>query len=117
MTRAGLCACLALAAAFVAAPPSRAQQDIPSVDTSQPIPIKKAKPPKPISFKGTVVASNVQAITVRSSKDIKVIQTFSFAPAIRAQAQQMIRQGALQSGARVTVVFQPGTNVAIRIKG
>lgn len=117
MIRAGLCAGLLLAAAFVAVPSSRAQQSVPSVDTSQPIPIKKAKPPKPVSFKGTVVASNVQAITVRSSKDIKVIQTFSFAPAIRAQAQQMIRQGAFQSGARVTVVFQPGTNVAIRIKG
>jgi hypothetical protein len=59
----------------------------------------------------------VQAITVRSSKDIKVVQTFSFAPAIQARAQQMIRAGAFQSGTRVTVVFQPGTNVAIRIKG
>lgn len=118
MTRAGLCACLALAAAFLAAPPSRAQaQDVPSADTSKPIPIKKAKPPKPIPFTGTVVSSNVQAITVRSSENTKVIRTFTFDPKIQAKAQQIIRAGGYQYGTAVTVVSLPGSNVAQHIKG
>jgi hypothetical protein len=116
MTRPGAWSFLVLAAALAAAAsPSRAQTT--SVDTSKPIPIRAAKTPKPVPFAGAVVSANVQQITVRSKADIKVVRTFSFAPNIQARVQQIVRAGGYQYGSRVTVIAEPGSNVALHIKG
>jgi lipopolysaccharide export system protein LptA len=115
MTRPRIAAFLFLAAALAAAAPARAQ--VQSVDTSKPISIKAAKPPKPVSFAGAVVSSNVQSITVRSNQDTKVIRTFTYAPKIQAKVQQIVRQGGYPYGSLITVVFEPGSSVALHIKG
>jgi hypothetical protein len=117
MTRRTGWAFLFLAVALAAAAPSRAQQDIPSADTSKPISIKTAKPPKPVSFVGAVISSNAQTITVRSNSNLNVIRTFTFAPAIQAKMQQIAHQGGFPYGVTVTVKAEPGSNVALRVKG
>jgi len=99
--------------AAVAPSPSCAQ----SVDTSKPISIKSAKPPKPVTFSGLVLSSNVQSITVRSRNDEKSIRTFTYSPNLQAKMEQILAQGGYQYGDKVTITSDAGSDVALRIKG
>jgi hypothetical protein len=104
---------VAAALAFLAAP-AFAQ-----VDTSKPIVVKSNKPPKPKRevFKGEVMNATVAAITVRSQSDMRTIRTFSYSPAVSARMQQIIDKGGYQYGDKVTIETDPGSNVALQIKG
>jgi hypothetical protein len=115
MTHRGVWAFLFLAVALVAAAPASAQ--IQSVDTSQPIPIKAAKPLKPIKFAGAVVSSNAKSITVRSSDNPRVVRTFTFGPKIQAKMLQIAQQGGYRFGDQVQIMSAPGSDVAQRVKG
>jgi hypothetical protein len=104
-----------LFAALSALAPSFARAQ--SVDTSKPITIKPAKPAKPVTFVGQVVSSNAQSITVRSLENPSALLTFSYSDAIRDKMQQLFSQGGYQFGDKVTISTQPGSNVALQIKG
>jgi len=93
---------------------SRAQD---KADTSKPLPIKEQKPPKPVTFQGFVLSSNVQSITLRSRTDEKVIRTFTYSAELQGKMQEINGRGGFQYGDKVEVVADAGSTVAIRIKG
>ena len=86
------------------------------VRTEQPIKLKTPKK-KIERFKGEVLSMNSVQIIVRSQANERVIQTFSFTPELREKMQQIIDQGGYQHGDRVEIHHEPGSNVAIKIKG
>jgi hypothetical protein len=103
--------------ALAAAAPSRAQ--VPSADTSKAIVIKTLKPStaKLAKFPGDVLSSTSQSITVRSRDHEQLIRTFTYAANIRDKMQQILDQGGYQYGDKVEIDYQPGTDVALLIKG
>ena len=113
--RGGWLALLFAAATLGIAWPAGAQ--VPTVDTTQPIPIKAAKPPKPVKFAGAVVSSNAQSITVRSSTNEKVIRTFTYSPQIQPKMKQIAQQGGYRFGDRVAITSSPDSDVALSVKG
>jgi hypothetical protein len=115
MTRAGRWTLLILIAALAAASPSFSWAQ--SVDTSQPIAIKPAKPPKPVKFAGVVLSANMQSITVRSRDNQKVIRTFTYSANLQPKMRQMLSKGGYQYGDNVRVTSDPGSNVALHISG
>jgi hypothetical protein len=58
-----------------------------------------------------------QAIQVRSLVDMREIHTFTYAPEIRDQMQKMFDAGGYQYGDKIVVWYQPGANLAVKIKG
>lgn len=106
---------LTVLAALGAIAPSLSQAQ--GVDTSKPIAIKPAKPPKPVKFAGVVISANVQSITVRSNENQKVIRTFTYSPNLQPKMRQILSHGGYQYGDSVRVVSDPGSNVALRISG
>ncbi len=112
MTRNSITVALLFAALGIAASPLAAQ-----VDASKPIAVKSLKVPKTEKFQGEVLNMTAVAITVRSTKSPMTIRTFTYAPQISDRMQQIFGRGGYQFGDKVTVKCQPGSNVALHIKG
>lgn len=110
MMRPSICAIL-LAAVVLLAVPVAAQ-----MDTSKPIPVRVLKP-KLATFKGEVLNATVAAITVRSRQDERTIRTFTYSDEVRVQILQIIEKGGYQYGDKVVIRHEPGSDVALRIKG
>lgn len=77
------------------------------------------KPPKikKVNYKGTVVSATLAAITVRHEKDMRMIQTFRLAPEAGEKMIKVLEKGGYQVGDKVTIVHQPGSDVALEVKG
>jgi hypothetical protein len=58
-----------------------------------------------------------ESLQVRSLTDMREIHTFSYAPAIRGQMQQIHNAGGYQYGDKVVVWYEQGADVALKIKG
>ena len=86
------------------------------VQTQEPIKLKAPKH-KIEKFKGEVLSMTSVQIIVRSQENERVIRTFTFTPEVREKMQQIIDQGGYQHGDRVEIHHQPGSSVAIKIKG
>jgi hypothetical protein len=86
------------------------------VETQKPIRLKTPKT-RIEKFKGEVLSMTSVQIIVRSRENERVIRTFSFTPEVREKMQQIIDQGGYQYGDRVEIHHQPGSDVAIKIKG
>ena len=106
--------------------PARAQGPVPVVvpivvDTAVPIIISAIKPtPKPnglAKFDGFVMHANIAQITVRAKGNDLAIRTFPLSPAVAAKMQQIVDKGGYQYGDKVTVLYDPTSQRAIRIKG
>ncbi len=107
---------IAIAAlAALAALPAAAQQTLP---LDKPIIIKQ-KPPQQHTqqFKGTVMHANIAQITVRGIENELVIRTFPLSREVSEKMQQIIDRGGYQYGDKVTVVYDPATQTAVKIKG
>jgi len=104
-----LAAALALCAAGRASltPEAAAQTSFQSDPQSQ----------KTIKTRFEVLRMMYQSIQVRSLADMREIHTFTFAPEIRGQMEKILNQGGYQYGDKVVVWYQPGANVALKIKG
>jgi hypothetical protein len=122
-----LIACPGIAAlVLVLSSPARAQGPVPVVvpivvDTAVPIIISAIKPtPKPtglVKFDGFVMHANIAQITVRAKGNDLTIRTFPLSPAIAAKMQQIVDKGGYQYGDKVTVLYDPTSQRAIKIKG
>ena len=99
-------AALALAAAPVCA----------QVETSKPVKLKAPKK-KIEKFKGTVLSMTNVQIIVRSAENDRVIRTFTYTPEVRDKMQQIIDKGGYQHGDKVEIQHEPGSDVALKIKG
>jgi len=112
----------ALAAAFVAfaAAAVNAQVPIPVAEAAVPIIIETIKPhkgPQPPKFEGTVINATIAQITVRARGNDMAIQTFPLTPEASAKMLQIIDKGGYQYGDKVTVLFDPDTKKAFKVKG
>jgi hypothetical protein len=117
-------AALVLVAGFSS--PARAQGPVPVVvpiivDTAVPIIVSAVKPgPKPNGldkFEGFVVQANIAQITVRAKGNDLAIRTFPLSQAAAAKMQQIVDKGGYQYGDKVTVLYDPASQRAIKIKG
>jgi hypothetical protein len=116
---------LTLAAATVFSSPAAAQTPatVPIIvaDTAVPIIIAAVKPkPKPTGldkFEGFVMNANVAQITVRAKGDDLAIRTFTLSEEASAKMQKLVDKGGYQYGDKVTVLYEPATSKAIKVKG
>jgi hypothetical protein len=86
------------------------------VTTEKPIKLKAPKV-KILKFKGEVLSMTSVQIIVRSRENERVIVTFTYTPELREKMQQIIDQGGYQHGDWVEIHHEPGSTVAIKIKG
>src|SRR6266481_9085889 len=105
---------------------ARAQGPVPVVapiivDTAVPIIVNAIKPaPKPNGlnkFEGFVMHANIAQITVRAKGNDLTIRTFPLSQAAAAKMQQIVDKGGYQYGDKVTVLYDPASQRAIKIKG
>jgi hypothetical protein len=91
------------------------------VDTAVPIIVNTIKPkPKPTGlakFEGYVQHANIAQITARAKGNDLSIQTFSLSEAAAAKMQQIVDKGGYQYGDKVTILYDPATMKATKIKG
>ena len=114
---------LLLVAAGVISSPAAAQNPVVPivVDTAVPIVVNTIKPkPKPTGlakFEGYVYHANIAQITVRAKGNDLAIQTFSLSEVAAAKMQQIVDKGGYQYGDKVTILYDPATMKAMKIKG
>jgi hypothetical protein len=102
--------------------PVRAQDPVITpiiVDTAVPIIINAVKP-KPsglAKFEGTVINANIAQITVRAKGNDMAIQTFTLSQQASTKMQQLVDKGGYQYGDKVTVMYDPSSLKAIKVKG
>jgi len=91
------------------------------VDTAVPIIVNAVKPkPKPTGlakFEGFVQHANIAQITVRAKGDDLSIQTFALSEDAAAKMQVIVDKGGFQYGDKVTILYDPATQKAMKIKG
>jgi hypothetical protein len=120
---AGLGLPLLLAVAGALSSPAEAQSPISPIviDTAVPIIINAIKPqPKATGlakFEGYVQHANIAQITVRARGNDLALQTFPLSEAVSAKMQQIIDKGGYQYGDKVTILYDPATLKAMKIKG
>jgi len=120
---AGFALPLIVIAAGVFSSPAAAQVPAPVVpivvDTAEAIVVNVVKP-KPsglAKFEGFVMNSNIAQITVRAKGNDQAIRTFSLSEAAAAKMQQIVDKGGYQYGDKVTVLYDPTSLKAVKIKG
>lgn len=97
--------------------PAAAQQPK-SVPMDKPIVVKEAKPQTGNQkFQGRVMHANNAQITVRGITNELVIRTFPLSTAAAQEMQKIIDRGGYQYGDKVTVIYDPVTQQAIKVKG
>jgi hypothetical protein len=123
MKLAGFALLMMVVAAGVFSSPAAAQVPAPVVpivvDTAVPVIVNAVKP-KPsglAKFEGFVMNSNIVQITVRAKGDDQAIRTFSLSEAAAAKMQQIVDKGGYQYGDKVTVLYDPSSLKAVKIKG
>jgi len=114
----------ALLLAGLLSSPARAQVPVPVVvpivvDTAVPIIVSAVKP-KPsglTKFEGFVMHANTAQITVRAKGNDLAIRTFALSETAAAKMQQIVDKGGYQYGDKVTVLYDPASEKAVKIKG
>ena len=92
---------------------------IPVVETAVPIIVSAVKP-KPsglAKFDGTVMNATTVQITVKAKGDDMAVRTFALAPVASTKMQQTIDKGGYQYGDKVSVMYDPNSLQAVKIKG
>ena len=93
---------------------------IPVVETAVPIVVNTIKPKTNnglAKFEGTVTNATTAQITVKAKGDDMAVRTFALAPAASTKMQQTIDKGGYQYGDKVTVMYDPNSLQAVKIKG
>jgi len=89
------------------------------VDTAIPIVVNAVKP-KPTGlakFDGFVMNANTAQITVRAKGNDMAIQTFTLSQQASTKMQQTLDKGGFQYGDKVTVMYNPSSRQAVKVKG
>jgi hypothetical protein len=61
--------------------------------------------------------ANIAQITVRAKGNDLAIRTFPLSQAAAAKMQQIVDKGGYQYGDKVTVLYEPASQRAVKIKG
>jgi hypothetical protein len=99
--------------------PARAQDPVTVASIAAPIVINAVKP-KPSGlgkFEGFVMNANTAQITVRAKGNDMAVETFALSEQASAKMQQAIDRGGYQWGDKVTVMYDPNSRKAVRVKG
>ena len=118
---AGLSVAALLAAGLLSSPASAQVPVIAPIvaDTAIPIIVNAVKP-KPsglAKFEGTVMHANIAQITLRAKGNDLGIRTFTLSQAATTKMQQIVDKGGYQYGDKVTVLYDPASLQAVKIKG
>jgi hypothetical protein len=104
--------------------PAAAQGPVPVIvpiviDTAVPVIVNAVKPKRSGlgKFEGTVMHANIAQITVRAKGDDLAIRTFTLSEIAAAQMQKIVDKGGYQHGDKVTVMYDPASDKAVKIKG
>jgi hypothetical protein len=106
-----LVAAFVVCAALISAP---AQGTNARAATAEPAQTNESKP---VKARFEVLHMLYNSIQVRSLVDQREIHTFTYSDQIRDQMQKLFDQGGYQYGDKVTIWYQPGKEVALKIKG
>jgi len=89
------------------------------LDTAVPIVVNAVKPkPTGLSkFEGYVMNANIAQITVRAKGNDMGIQTFALSPQAATKMQAIVDKGGYQYGDKITVLYDPASLQAIKLKG
>jgi hypothetical protein len=89
------------------------------LDTAVPmiVNVVKPKPSGLAKFQGTVMNATSVQITVRAMGNDMGIQTFTLSKGASARMQQIIDKGGYQYGDKVTVMYDPSSLKAVKVKG
>ena len=125
LCRIGAAALPAVALAGLWCSPAAAQAPVPVIapivlDTAVPIVVKTIKPKTYnglAKFEGSVLHANIAQITVRDKNNDLAIRTFPLSETASAKMQKIIDKGGYQYGDKVTVLYDPSTTKAFKIKG
>ena len=110
------------AALAISASPARAQAPA-AVAAAAPIISEiissiSAKPkPQGNWLKAEVIHADSNTIIVREQANGMMIHTFNFAPELKDKMQAILDHGGFQYGDKVSILFQPGQTVALKIHG
>jgi hypothetical protein len=105
---------VAAGALCVAAVSARAQVTTGPVIKLKPVHTQQVKPAK---TRFEVLYMRTTAIQVRSLVNAMEIHTFAYSDQIRDAMQKLLDQGGYQYGDQVVIQYQPGTEIALKIKG
>jgi hypothetical protein len=89
------------------------------VDTAVPMVVNAVKP-KPTGlakFDGYVMNASIAQITVRAKGNDMTIQTFTLSQEASTKMQQTIDKGGFQYGDKVSVMYDPTSKKAMKVKG
>lgn len=89
------------------------------VDTAVPIIINTVRP-KPsglTKFEGFVMNANTAQITVRAKGNDMAVRTFALSEQAASKMQTIVDKGGYQYGDKVTVMYDPVSLKAVRLKG
>jgi hypothetical protein len=113
----------AMALAGLRGVPARAQDPVVTApiiaDVAVPIIVAAVKP-KPSGlarFEGFVQNANTAQVTVRAKGNDMSIRTFTLSEQAATKMQQIIDKGGYQWGDKVTVLYDPASLKAVRVKG
>ena len=91
------------------------------VDTAVPIIVSAVKSRSKTvglgKFEGYVMHANIAQITLRAKGNDLGIRTFTLSQAATAKMQQIVDKGGYQYGDKVTVLYDPASLQAVKIKG
>ncbi len=91
------------------------------VDTAVPIIVSAVKPKPKLTgvakFEGFVMNANIAQITVRAKGNDLGLRTFPLSDAAAAKMQQIVDKGGYQYGDKVTVLYDPASQKALKVKG
>jgi hypothetical protein len=110
---------LGLCALFVSLVlPALGSAQLSSVDTSKPFSVQgPSRKIKADTFSGQVLFVTPQVIQVRSRENAAQVRSFSYTAAVSAQMARLRGKGGYRYGDRVKIMYAPGSDVALRIKG
>jgi hypothetical protein len=89
------------------------------IDTAVPIVVNAVKP-KPTGlgkFQGFVMHANTAQITLRAKGNDMAIKTFALSPQAATKMQEIVAKGGYQYGDKVTVLYDPVSQQAVKLKG
>ncbi|MDP9147240.1 MAG: hypothetical protein M3N22_06245 [Acidobacteriota bacterium] len=89
------------------------------LDTAVPIIVNAVKP-KPTGlnkFEGFVMNANTAQITVRAKGNDMAIRTFALSEEAATKMQGFVDKGGFQYGDKVTILYDPTSLKAIKLKG
>ncbi|HXZ19367.1 MAG TPA: hypothetical protein VEG63_05425 [Candidatus Acidoferrales bacterium] len=78
--------------------------------------VKVAKP-KMVKYKGRVLAFNIATVIVQSMANPRMVWSFQYSTDLHNRVADMLGTGGYQPGDMITVYCNPGTSVAVKLKG